>query len=193
MDRIAQLDQIVAQFDLNTHSFYTDWRAGTLPKEKLADYADEYKAFVSTIAVGWETLGQTHYAQEEREHDALWDQFRTELGVDGPARRPQTHVLAHSASTLFAAGKAEAIGALYAFEAQQPNTSRSKLDGLKEHYGTSEKGAEYFAVHADDLAEAELLRKLTADLSDAEFARALSACTVVCSAMWGALDGIYHA
>jgi hypothetical protein len=30
-------------------------------------------------------------------------------------------------------------------------------------------------------------------MSDAEFARAKTACAVVCAAMFGALDGIYYA
>lgn len=47
-------------------------------------------------------------------------------------------------------GEAEAVGALYAFGAQQPHTSQSKLDGLREHYHVVEKGEEYFLVYAFD-------------------------------------------
>ena len=44
---------------------------------------------------------------------------------------------------------------LYAFEAQQPNTSQSKLDGLKEHYNVGEKGEEYFLclLYTSDAAD----------------------------------------
>lgn len=192
MNRISQLDAIIEQFDLNKHPFYQDWRMGTLPVEKLKSYAVEYQAFVGTIAAGWETVGQDHYAEEERFHELLWAKFRSELGASGTASLPSTETLVTAANNLFGT-EAEAYGALYAFEAQQPHTSRSKLDGLIEHYTISEEGREYFKVHADDLAEAELIRAKVNELSDAEFERAKTACAVVCSAMYGALDGIYYA
>jgi pyrroloquinoline quinone (PQQ) biosynthesis protein C len=31
------------QFDLNEHPFYVEWRAGTLPIERLAEYAASFK------------------------------------------------------------------------------------------------------------------------------------------------------
>lgn len=192
MSRISQLDAIIEQFDLNKHPFYQDWRMGTLPVERLKSYAVEYQAFVGTIASGWETVGQDHYAEEERFHELLWAKFRSELGATGAASLPSTQTLVTAAKNLFGS-PAEALGALYAFEAQQPHTSRSKLDGLREHYSIGEAGQEYFVVHADDLAEAELIREKVAELSDAEFERAKTACAIVCSAMYGALDGIYYA
>ena len=35
--RIDELDAIVRESDLNEHPFYTEWRAGTLPVERLAE------------------------------------------------------------------------------------------------------------------------------------------------------------
>ena len=192
MDRIAQLDAIIDQFNLNTHPFYQDWRMGTLPVEKLRDYAGEYARFVDTIDEGWDRIGETHYAEEERVHEQLWAQFRLTISSYNESRRPATETLVTAARNNFKS-EAEAVGALYAFEAQQPNTSQSKLDGLKEHYNVGEKGEEYFLVHASDFAEAEALRGYVAKMSDAEFARAKTACAVVCAAMFGALDGIYYA
>jgi pyrroloquinoline-quinone synthase len=178
MDRISQLDAIIEQFNLNKHPFYQDWRMGTLPVSKLQAYATEYQAFVGTIA--------------QRFHELLWTKFKTEIGAGGQASLPSTETLVTAANNLFGSS-VEALGALYAFEAQQPHTSRSKLDGLIEHYTVSEDGQEYFKVHADDLAEAELIREKVKAMSDEEFARTKNACAVVCSAMWGALDGIYYA
>ncbi len=191
MDRIAPLDALISQFDLNQHPFYKDWNAGLLPREALQTYASEYAAFIGTIALGWETVGQPHYAQEERDHEVLWSAFREELGGKTSATIPSTHTLATAAANLFEAGTPEALGALYAFEAQQPHTSKSKLDGLNKHYGMSDAAKEYFVVHADDVQEAALLRTEIAKLSEADFARAKNACAIVCSAMLGALDGIY--
>jgi len=192
MDRISQLDAIIEQFNLNKHPFYQDWRMGTLPVEKLKSYAAEYQAFVGTIADGWDTVGEPQYGEEERFHELLWTKFKSELGSTGSASLPSTEILVTAAKNLFDS-PVEALGALYSFEAQQPHTSKSKLDGLLEHYTISEEGREYFRVHADDFAEAELIRERIKGLSDEEFARAKNACAVVCSAMWGALDGIYYA
>jgi pyrroloquinoline-quinone synthase len=192
MDRISQLDAIVAQFDLNRHPFYQDWAMGTLPVEKLRLYAAEYARFVDTIDEGWDTVGQSHYAEEERVHEALWADFRREIGGASESALAGTDTLATAARNLYAE-RATAYGALYAFEAQQPNTSRSKLDGLNAHYAVSDKAKEYFRVHADDFAEAECLREAIRGLSDAEFEQTKTACAIVCAAMWGALDAIYYA
>ena len=164
---------------------------GTLPASKLQSYAVEYQAFVATIADGWDTVGEPRYGEEERFHELLWTKFKTELGAHGSPSLKSTETLVTAAKNLFAQ-PVEALGALYAFEAQQPNTSRSKLEGLLEHYTISEEGREYFKVHADDFAEAELIRERVKALSDEEFDQTKTACAIVCSAMWGALDGIYY-
>ncbi|HVL37778.1 MAG TPA: iron-containing redox enzyme family protein [Fimbriimonadaceae bacterium] len=190
MDRIAQLDALIAQFDLNSHPFYQDWRMGTLPIEKLRDYAAEYGRFVGTIAQGWDTVGEQGFAEEERVHERLWAQFQLAISSGAASSRPQTETLVTSARNLFSTAP-EAVGALYAFEAQQPHTSQSKLDGLNEHYQVSDAGKEYFAVHASDFAEAERLRHYVAEMSDDEFRKTKAACAVIAAAMWSALDGVY--
>jgi pyrroloquinoline-quinone synthase len=190
MTRIEELDGIVRQFELNGHPFYQAWKMGTLPAPKLAEYADQYGHFVGTIAKGWETLGESFYAAEEREHEVLWADFKSAVGAEDGYIDPSTDTLVTAANNLFGS-RPEAIGALYAFEAQQPYTSRAKLDGLNAHYTVSTEGKEYFRVHADDVAEVELLKKYAEGLSEEEFARAKNACAIVCAAMYGALDGIY--
>ena len=55
MDRI-ELDAIVTRYDLNQHSFYRAWRAGTLPREALAAYAADYAPFIASIAF-WASSG----------------------------------------------------------------------------------------------------------------------------------------
>jgi pyrroloquinoline-quinone synthase len=191
MTRVEQLDAIINQFDLNGHPFYQDWRMGKLPVEKLRDYSVEYGRFVGTIAEGWDALGESHYAEEERDHERMWASFQTAIVAGRSSNRPQTETLVTSAKNLFS-NKVDAVGALYAFEAQQPNTTQSKLDGLNEHYSISEEGKKYFEVHASDYVEAELLRNYVANMTDEEFARTKTACAVLCTAMWSALDGVYY-
>jgi pyrroloquinoline-quinone synthase len=191
--RIDELDAIVRQFDLNEHPFYVEWRAGTLPIERLAEYADEWAPFISVVDRGWDRLGHPEYAAEEREHDALWSRFRAALGASGEMARPQS-------KTLFAVGEhafasvPESLGALYSFEVQQPSTASSKLAGLREHYaGTvGADGQRYFEEHAVETDEPAMLATLIEGLSDGDFARAKTACAIFSAAAWGALDGVYY-
>ncbi len=192
-DRTDELDAIVRSHDLNEHPFYVEWRAGTLPVERLAQYADEWAPFIGAIDAGWERIGFPDYAAEEREHELLWSEFRAALGAGGRMRRPQSRTLLAVGENAFASVP-EALGALYSFEIQQPATASSKLAGLREHYaGTVDAEAQqYFVEHAVETDEPAMLAGLIDGLSDGEFARAKTACAVFSAAAWGALDGVYY-
>ena len=191
--RIDELDEIVRRYDLNEHPFYAEWRAGTLPIERLADYSVEWAPFIGGLDAGWERVGFPDYAAEEREHDALWSRFRTALGATGEMRRPQSRTLLAVGENAFASVP-EALGALYSFEVQQPATASSKLAGLREHYaGTVDPHAQqYFVEHAVETDEPAMLAGMIDALSDGDFARAKTACAVFSAAAWGALDGVYY-
>ena len=191
--RIEELDAIVRQFDLNEHPFYQEWRAGTLPIERLAEYADEWAPFIGVVDAGWERIGYPEYAAEEREHDVLWSRFRSALGADREMTRPQSRALLAVGENAFASVP-EALGALYSFEVQQPVTASSKLAGLQEHYaGTVDADAQkYFVEHAVETDEPAMLAARIDALSDAGFARARTACALFSAAAWGALDGVYY-
>ena len=191
--RIDELDAIVRSFDLNEHPFYTEWRAGTLPVERLAEYADEWAPFIGAVDAGWERIGYPAYAVEEREHDELWGIFRNALGATGQMQRPHSRTLLAVGENAFASVP-EALGALYSFEVQQPATASSKLAGLREHYaGTVDAAAQqYFVEHAVETDEPAMLAARIDALSDDEFARAKTACALFSAAAWGALDGVYY-
>jgi pyrroloquinoline-quinone synthase len=194
-----ELDAIVAKYDLNEHPFYRAWRAGTLPPAALRAYAAEYAPFIGAVEQGWRTLGDEAHAAEEREHARLWERFRDAWGPTEAPACAATAALAATAREAFGE-TASAVGALYAFEAQQPSTARSKLDGLREHYGfgsvdargltVPEEAAAYFREHADDYGEREGLRARWSDLGADGVARARAACEAMCQAMWAALDGV---
>jgi pyrroloquinoline-quinone synthase len=184
------LDATLARHDLNEHPFYRAWRAGTLPRSKLATYASEYAPFIESIELGWLCLGEHEHAAYEREHAGLWARFRVALGAVPATPCAETAALVDEARRSFAQ-PAKALGALYAFEGQQPATARSKLDGLRAHYAMADEETEYFRVHADDYKERDDLRRRVASVP-AESDRALvrDACERLCRAMWSALDGI---
>jgi pyrroloquinoline-quinone synthase len=186
---IAALDAVVAKYDLNQHPFYRAWRAGTLPRPALASYADQYAPFIASVADGWATLGNASHAAEERRHAELWDEFREALAGDRQEPCAEARALREEVSGHFGS-EAGAIGALYAFEAQQPSTARSKLEGLREHYALEGDAVRYFALHADEYGERDMLGTRAAALTADDLAIAEQACERTCRAMWDALTGI---
>ena len=192
MTRRQQLDEIVQRFDLNQHPFYVDWRAGTLPVERMREYAAEWAPFIGSLSDGWERLGHAEYADEEREHDELWARFRAALGATrAEAIRPQSRTLDAVARNAFEQVP-ETVGALYAFEIQQPATAQSKLAGLDEHYRLGDGARDYFVEHARETDEPALIARHLDELSEPEFGRAKTACVLLAAAAWGALDGVYY-
>jgi pyrroloquinoline-quinone synthase len=190
--RSNELDVVVAAHDINQHPFYRAWRAGTLPLTALARYASDYAPFIGAIENGWSRIGEAEHAATEREHAALWEQFRAALGPSKDASCPEADALSDEARRSFG-DPAAALGALYAFEAQQPSTAQSKLDGLLEHYALGDEALAYFRHHASDYGERELLGKKLEGLAEGSLSSARAACERTCRAMWTALDGILSA
>jgi pyrroloquinoline-quinone synthase len=187
------LNASVQRWNLLKHPFYQSWSAGTLPAEALASYAREYGAFVNLLPVGWESQGDAETAEEEREHAELWDRFAGALGTEvGTPALAETTSLCRIARALFAE-PAGAMGALYAFEAQQPPTATSKLDGLRKHYALGAEAETYFEKHTANHHEAaKLLERIEALAAD-ERDRAVAACDRMGEALWNALTGIHTA
>ena len=189
-----KFDTIVEQWDLNKHPFYESWRAGTLPVETLRCYAEEYGQLVRLMPEGWNTLASPDLVQEEQEHSVMWDDFARCLDtqVGEAAVLPETKEMVGEVSSLFSR-PASAIGALYAFEVQQPATATSKLDGLRENYPQlrAELYEEYFKVHAVNHHESEAVLELALQLDEAGQAEAVAACERMCKTLWNALSGIH--
>ena len=85
----------------------------------------------------------------------------------------------------------ESLGALYAFEAQQPAPAKSKLEGLRAHYQLGTSAETYFEVHATDEDEPALLLKRMQGWSAEDQDRAVQACEETARALRLALDGLY--
>lgn len=188
---MTQLDRIVERWHLQQHPFYTAWSAGTLPAKALQHYAAEWGAFIAAVPQGWRTLGIDDHADEEVRHAQLWGEFASELDAEvrTPPADEESRALVATAERLFEE-RASAIGALYAFEAQQPVTAEAKLQGLRTHYASLGTTAEYFAVHAEDYGEATMLDAMASELAPADRARAEAACAVMGEALWTALSGV---
>jgi pyrroloquinoline quinone (PQQ) biosynthesis protein C len=81
---------------------------------------------------------------------------------------------------------------MYAFEAQQPATAKSKLDGLKEHYSLPVEAEPYFEVHSANWHESEKILSAVEQLSGEEQAQVKQACENMAKALWNALTGIHE-
>lgn len=189
--RKETLDAIIDERCLLKHPFYQAWNMGTLSYADLAVYATQYGEFIDGIAAGWESAGDSNVAAEEREHAALWTDFATGLNAPRPAkaRLPEIEALVRLADTMFT-NRPQALGALYAFEHQQPGTAKSKLQGLRKHYELSPTAEVYFDIHQDDEEEPRWLAQQMESLSDGEFELSRRACEQMADALWRALDGV---
>lgn len=190
---VTRCDEAVARRRLLQHPFYRAWSDGTLPVPALRDYARDYGAFIGTVSQGWEAVGETHIAGVEVGHADVWAHTFAaglETSVDAPVI-PEVAALVGTARTLFA-DRVTALGALYAFESQQPYTAQSKLKGLREHYtALPECCGEYFRLHTDDFDEPALLAEHMNALPAAESERAVAACERMSVALHEALTGIH--
>ena len=187
-----RLDETIANWNLLETQFYQAWSDGTLPREALRTYASEYGALISLMPSGWETLADYEIAQEEREHLELWNDFAQGLGTKAErAQIAQVRKLVETAQRLFSV-PTTALGALYAFESQQPATAQSKLDGLRCHYNLGQTVEPYFEVHSQNEHESEKLLGRIELLSSDEQEEALDACKTMSVALWDALNGIYE-
>lgn len=192
MTLIARLDDARRRRNILEHPFYTRWERGELTREELSAYAGEYRHAVVALADAAEQAGSEH-AAEEREHVALWDEFARVLGAN-LERAPLPETERCAAAWTSAEDPLEALAILYAIEAGQPDVSRTKLDGLVEHYGFEETGAgtSYFRLHAEldheHAAESRELLERHATPRDED--RLVAAAERALDGNWALLDGV---
>ena len=178
------------QYNLLEHPFYLAWNEGKLTREQLALYAGEYGSFIKLISQGWQLVGEHQIAAEEIEHFALWQNFAGSIHAKTiAANLPLVKQLVSTTDSHYTT-YAGALGALYAFEAQQPGTASSKLEGLRKNYNHLQADETYFKVHENDLAEPALLEEKISMLNEHGKAIAQSACASTCKALWDALTDI---
>jgi pyrroloquinoline-quinone synthase len=187
VDILARLDRTRGACNVLEHPFYQRWSAGELSAGELACYAGEYRHAVLALALASQSAaakagpehaqGLQRHAEEEAAHVELWDDFARATGAcaaaDGNDPLGETEACARA----WTAGDdlLDHLAVLYAIEAGQPEISKTKLDGLRKHYGYSEEGpaVEYFRVHEErDVEHAraagELIEKLLGECDDAD-------------------------
>jgi pyrroloquinoline-quinone synthase len=222
MELLGALDDAIRKRSLLKHPFYQDWQAGTLSRPKLLLYAQQYylhvEAFPDHLKVvaaraegDLRELVLENLADEEDPmdpHAKLWRDFASAVGVNGAAfwtsvPLPGIQKLIDTYRQICREGSlGEAVASLYAYEAQVPEISMTKMEGLRRYYGvTTRKGLAYFRVHeeADRAHRAAWRRWLENseyrtglhDGTDEE--RILTAARRSLSALWEALDSVQEA
>jgi pyrroloquinoline-quinone synthase len=196
MELIARIDEARARWNVLEHPFYRRWECGELTRDELAYYAGQYRHAVVALAGAASTaepLAGSEHVEEERAHVGLWDAFAAELGVtDAREANGETAACAHAWTA--ATHELEALAILYAIESGQPDVSRTKLEGLAQHYGidTGAPAAAYFALHAErDVEHAEQSRTLLEEHArEANEDRLVAVAEGALRGNWRLLDGV---
>jgi pyrroloquinoline-quinone synthase len=207
------LDALIEKHHLLKHPFYRAWSDGTLPKENLQLYAEQYYQHVRAFPENLRQLAgragghlgsliQENLDEEldpVAPHPLLWRQFAEAVGVSS-ARLSEAHPLAGVAVLLDTYDEAasqgsfaQAVGAFYVYEAQVPETATDKKSGLQKFYGISEPNAvAYFTVHEEaDVRHRSAWRGWLAEQGDEDSFGVTCVAERCLKALWGALDAVY--
>jgi len=216
---IEEVNSTIEKKSLLNHPFYQKWNEGKLSVEELREYAKQYYHFVKHFPrfvscvhsncddVKTRQILLENLADEEgfktgiEDHPALWLNFAKELGLSEeevrnaqPIREVEDLVdgmYELTRSPEFTLG----LAALYAYESQVPEISKTKISGLKNFYNIdSKKGIEFFEVHEEadiyhSRDEMEIMNNTNKTLEDQK--RLINTVDESATLMWNFLDGVY--
>ncbi|HEY6127842.1 MAG TPA: CADD family putative folate metabolism protein [Candidatus Acidoferrum sp.] len=210
---LEKIDAAIAANNLLKHPFYQDWQTGKLSRESLQLYAAQYYRHVEAFPQHLRVLAARadaslkpvvleNLAEEENPsapHPQLWRDFAAALGVSedditSSPSLPGTQNVVHTFRDICAnQSLAEAVAALYAYEAQVPEIAATKIDGLNRFYGISDrKGTAYFAVHEEaDKAHRTAWRNWLMENAASNETEILATTNQALNALWGALDAVH--
>jgi pyrroloquinoline-quinone synthase len=175
MDIIQMIDSEIEKRSLLKHPFYQMWTEGRLTIDHLKGYSKEYFQLVKAVPGMVDNIATLFpsnrdvagSAKEESDHVEPWVRFASALGVspeelvhyDGDQKAIDA---VKALQKLSSASADEAVAAMYAYEAELPAISRTKIDGLKKFYGMGSKDAtEYFQIHEEaDVRHAQIWREI---------------------------------
>jgi pyrroloquinoline-quinone synthase len=212
---LQKIDAAIAEKSLLKHPFYQDWQVGKLSREALQLYASQYYRHVEAFPKHLRVLAARaegsvrdiileNLAEEEnpaQPHPKLWRDFAAAVGVNEddiascPALPGTQAVVETFREIVGDRPVAEAVAALYAYEAQVPEIATTKIDGLKKFYGVdSPEGLAYFTVHEEaDKAHRAAWRGWLEEHARGDEEEILATANEALDALWGALDAVHCA
>ena len=212
---LTKLDALVAEKHLLKHRFYCLWSEGKLTKDHIREYAISYYPHVAAFptyvsgvhshcedaALRQELL--ENLIEEERgeqNHPFLWRRFAASVGaaesdLSSAPRTPEiAETIAEFRRSTRGGSVPEGLAALYAYESQIPEISKTKREGLAAFYGIAEPEAvRFFTVHEEaDVWHRQVEREALGRVAETpeEREKALAAADRCLTALNGALDGI---
>lgn len=214
MSFLGQIQDSLRPFHLLSHPFYQAWTRGELSLPELRHYSVQYLPFVEAFprfvsalhshcedkaarAEIFENLmDEEGRAGHSEPHPELWRAFMDSLGAAEAGSTYCESALAVKSTflKLCQSSYAEALCALYAYEYQTPEISKTKIEGLENFYGLSdERSVAFFRVHetADTCHSAtceKLIGAIPADQQDA----ALQAARTAAESLWDFLSAVYE-
>ena len=203
------INAIIKKRHLLDHPFYQRWSQGKISRETLQEYSKQYYHYEAALPAfltaslehldegpARDAVAEVLYDESSnpKPHAEMWLDFAAGLGVSeeevknsAPSR--QTVNLVQTYTSLCRRGADEAIGALFAYEVQQPEVAQTKADGLTQFYDVSDKDSlAFFRLHSVlDVQHAAALRTA---LQDSELSR--ESAHLALDAWWLMLDQFQH-
>jgi pyrroloquinoline-quinone synthase len=210
---LESLDTLIEQHHLLKHPFYQAWTEGTLSRESLQLYAQQYYQHVRSFPENLRQLAgradsdlagivNENLAEEldpAGSHPQLWRQFAESLGVscetlDRARPLPGIAALLDTFDEIVSQGTMmQAVASFYVYEAQVPEISTQKISGLRRFYNiTSAEALAYFGVHEGaDVRHRAAWRAWLAGQDSADSFGVICAAQRSLKALWGGLDAVY--
>ena len=165
----GEVSAIIEEKSLLKHPFYQAWTMGTLTREDLAYYAQQYyqqearfPRYLSAVHSNCPEIKVRQMLLEnlkdeesgDANHPELWLRFAESVGASRDSVKG-AEMAGHTRSCVAAYESLSGderwlcgLAALYAYEAQQPEVARTKIEGLKNRYGlNSPEALGFFEVH----------------------------------------------
>jgi pyrroloquinoline-quinone synthase len=207
---IYRIDQEVDKRSLLRHPFYKMWSNGELSIDHLQGYSLEYfqlvkmvPELVNNILV---KMGESKLRsivedskKEEESHVEPWIRFASSLGVKrkdllNHVCDENTKEAVSSLVDLTRNSLDEAICAMYAYEMDLPNISRSKIEGLNKFYNLSSSDSRnYFEIHQEaDIRHAAIWRNMIRKIPDHKYESCINSAVKSLDAQNLLLDAVYE-
>ncbi|HET8847909.1 MAG TPA: iron-containing redox enzyme family protein [Nitrososphaeraceae archaeon] len=207
---IYRIDQEVDKRSLLKHPFYKMWSNGELNINHLQGYSLEYFQLVKAVPELVNNImlkmdesklrGSVEESQkEESSHIEPWTRFVASLGIK--KEELLNHICDENTSKAVSSlvelsrkSLNEAVCAMYAYELDLPNISRSKIEGLNKFYNlSSSDSTNYFEIHQEaDVRHAAIWRNMIRKIPDNEYESCVDSAVKSLDAQNLLLDAVYE-